>query len=219
MIRPREAVGETYARLARGHGVTIPAWRLEDAFRRVLASAPPMVYPGAAPDQVPALERDWWRDLVRAVFRAADQTQRFADPEASFAALVDHFAAPSAWEAIPDAHAALRALRADGRRLAVASNFDGRLPAILAGLGLDAELESIWLPAALGAAKPDPAFFAAIATRLALAPAALVYVGDDPVQDLDAARRAGWRAIDVRALATLAALPDRIRVLEEAPAR
>jgi putative hydrolase of the HAD superfamily len=199
--------------------VAIPAWRLEDAFRRVLAGAPPMVPAGVAPEAVPARERDWWRDRVRAVFRAADQMQRFADFEACFAALFAHYAAPAAWEAAPGAHAALRALRAEGRRLAVASNFDGRLPALLAGLGLDAELEAVWLPAALGAAKPDPAFFAAVAARLALAPAALVYVGDDPVQDLDAARRAGWRAIDARALATLAALPDRIRALEEAPAR
>lgn len=199
--------------------MAIPAWRLEDAFRRVLAGAPPMVHAGVAPEAVPARERDWWRDRVRAVFRAADQMQRFADFEACFAALFAHYAAPAAWEAAPGAHAALRALRAEGRRLAVASNFDGRLPALLAGLGLDAGLEAVWLPAALGAAKPDLAFFAAVAARLALAPAALVYVGDDPVQDLDAARRAGWRAIDARALATLGALPDRIRALEEAPAR
>jgi putative hydrolase of the HAD superfamily len=218
LLHPREPVGETYARLARARGVGIPAWRLDDAFRRVLAGAPPMVFPGAAPAELPARERAWWRDVVRAVFRAADQMQPFADFEAFFAALFAHYAAPSAWEAAPGAHIALRALRAEGRRLAVASNFDGRLPALLAGLGLDADLDAVLLPTALGAAKPDPAFFAAVAARLALAPGAAVYVGDDPVQDLDAARRAGWRAIDARALATLAALPDQIRALEETAA-
>lgn len=195
--------------------MTVPAWRLEDAFRRVLAGAPPMLFPGAAPAEVAALERRWWREVVRAVFRAADQMQRFPDFEGFFAALFGYYAEPAAWRATPGARAALAALRAGGRRVAVASNFDQRLPALLAGLGLDAALEAVLLPSTLGAAKPDPAFFAAVAARLAVAPAAAAYVGDDPAQDLEPARSAGWRAIDAGALATLAALPDQIRALEE----
>jgi putative hydrolase of the HAD superfamily len=217
LIRPCEPVGETYARLARAHGVAIPAWRLDDAFRRVLASAPPMLFPGVPEGAVAERERGWWRDLVRAVFRAADQMQRFADFEAFFAGLFGHYAEPAAWQAAPGAHAALAALRAGGRRVAVASNFDQRLPRLLAGLGLDGALEAVLLPAELGAAKPDPAFFAAVASRLSIAPAAALYVGDDPEQDLAPARRAGWRAIDAGSLATLAELPDRIRDLEETP--
>jgi putative hydrolase of the HAD superfamily len=211
-------VGETYARLAGAHGVAIPAWRLEDAFRRVLAAAPAMVFPGAPRAELPERERAWWRERVRAVFRAADQMQRFADFEPCFAALFAHYAEPAAWRAAPGAHEALAGLRAAGRRVAVASNFDHRLPRLLAGLGLDGALEAVLLPAALGAAKPDPAFFAAAAARLAVAPAAAVYVGDDPEQDVAAARRAGWRAIDAGALATLAALPELVRALEETAA-
>jgi putative hydrolase of the HAD superfamily len=172
-----------------------------------------MVFPGA--DDVAAREREWWRALVRRVFRAADQMAPFADFESFFAELFAHFAAPAAWRAAPDAAAALAALRAAGHRLAVASNFDHRLPAILAGLGLAPLFEAVLLPADLGAAKPDPAFFAAVAARLAVEPPAAVYVGDDPGQDLAPARAAGWRAIDVGSLATLRALPDRIRALEE----
>lgn len=219
LIRPAEPVGETYARVARAHGVAIPAWRLDDAFRRVLAAAPPMVFPGLPPEQVAGRERAWWRDLVRAVFRAADQMQRFGDFEACFAALFAHYAEPAAWRPLPGARAALDALRSEGRRLAVASNFDGRLPRLLAGLGLDEGLEAVLLPSALGAAKPDPAFFAAVAARLAIAPAAAAYVGDDPEQDVAAARRAGFRAIDASALATLAALPGHLHALEDPPLR
>src|SRR5690606_18758109 len=169
LIRPREPVGETYARIARAHGAAIPAWRLDDAFRRVLASAPPMVFPG--PDAA-ARERGWWREVVRATFRAADQMQPLADFEAAFAELFDHYARAAAWQAAAGAAEALRALRAEGRRVAVASNFDGRLPGVLAGLGLVDALDAVLGPAALGAAKPDPAFFAAAAARLAVAPAA-----------------------------------------------
>jgi putative hydrolase of the HAD superfamily len=208
LIRLREPVGETYARIARAHGVAIPAWRLDDAFARVLRSAPPMP-PG--PD---AAERAWWHDVVRAVFRAADQMQRFADFEACFDALFAHFAHADAWRATPDAHEALAVLRAEGRRVAVASNFDARLPAILAGLGLDALLDAVWLPRDAGTAKPDPAFFARACERLGVAPAAAVAVGDDPEDDLAAAESAGLAAIDVATLASLAALPARILALE-----
>jgi hypothetical protein len=98
LIHPSEAVGATYARIAREHGVDVPAWRVDDAFRRVLRSAPPML---VADD---AGERAWWRELVRATFRAADQMQRFDDFEACFDALFAHFARPEAWLPRP-AHA------------------------------------------------------------------------------------------------------------------
>jgi putative hydrolase of the HAD superfamily len=215
LIRPREPVGACYARLARAHGVEIPAWRLEDAFRRALRAAPPMAFPGEPPARVHALERAWWHGVVRVTFRAADQTARFPDFEAFFAALFAHFARPCAWHAAPGAAAALAALAAAGRRVAVLSNFDQRLPAILAGLGLDAP-DGVLLPAELGAAKPDPRFFASAAAHLGVAPTEAVYVGDDPELDLAAARRAGWQALDAAALATLDALPVRIDALEAA---
>lgn len=218
LIHPREPVGASYARLARAHGVELPAWRLEDAFRRVLRGAPAMVFPGEAPARRAARERAWWRDVVRATFRAADQMAVFPDFEALFAALFAYFGESGAWRSAPGAAAALRALTAAGRRTAVLSNFDHRLPAILVGLGLG-EVEAVLLPGELGAAKPDPRFFAAAGARLAVAPGEAVYVGDDPEQDLAAARAAGWRAVDVGSLATLAALPDAIAALEqESPA-
>jgi putative hydrolase of the HAD superfamily len=210
LIHLREPVGETYARMARSQGVTLPPWRLEDAFRRVLAAAPPMVFRG--PDRN-ARERGWWRERVRACFRAADQTTRFPDFEGFFAALFDHYATPHAWEAAPGAAGALEALRAGGRKVAIASNFDHRLPGVLAGLGLGA-LDAVLLPGELGVAKPDPGFFEAVSERLGVGPKDALYVGNDPVDDLEPARRAGWRAIDVASLATLAELAARIERVE-----
>jgi putative hydrolase of the HAD superfamily len=207
LIRPRESVGTTYARLARGHGVVISAWRLDDAFHRVLDKAPPMLFPDAPETEVPDLERAWWRECVRQVFRAADSSARADDELALFEALWSWFASPQAWEALPSAHATLRSLRAAGVTTAVVSNFDGRLPALLAGMGLLALLDGVFLPGNTGAAKPDAAIFLAATRALGLEPARCIYVGDHPERDVAAARAVGMRAIDVSELATLADLP------------
>jgi len=46
-----------------------------------------------------------------------------------------------------------------------------------------------------GTAKPDGRIFALLLERAALAPAEMVYVGDDPHADVEGARRAGLRAV------------------------
>jgi putative hydrolase of the HAD superfamily len=216
LLETARPVGEVYAELARAHGVALPAARLDDAFRRILAQAPPMVFPDAPAADIPALERGWWRAVVRSTFLAADATARFADFESFFGELWSCYAAPSAWRARPGAHAALRALRQRGLATGVVSNFDGRLPGILAGLGLAVWLDVVMLPGDARAAKPDPRIFALALARLGVAASQAVYLGDDPVRDLAAARAAGLVAIGIGGLATLADLPARL--LERAEA-
>jgi putative hydrolase of the HAD superfamily len=216
LVELREPVGETYARVAAAHGVRLPAWRLEDAFARALRSAPARVFPGAPLPEAARRERAAWREIVRATFRAADQTARFRAPgdrdgfEACFEALWEHYAEPGAWRARDGAGPALDALARRGLALGVVSNFDQRLPAILAGLGLAARLRAIVLPAHAGAAKPDPRIFAHALASLGVGAGDAVYVGDDAEHDLAGARAAGLRALDVRRLASLRELPDRI---------
>jgi putative hydrolase of the HAD superfamily len=216
LVELREPVGETYARIAARHGVCLPAWRLEDAFARVLRSAPARVFPGASLAEAARRERDAWRDLVRATFRAADQNARFPAQgsrdsfDACFDALWEHYAEPGAWCAREGAGAALDELARRGLVLGVVSNFDQRLPLVLAGLGLAGRLRAIVLPAHAGAAKPDPRIFAHALAALGLAAHDAVYVGDDAAHDLEGARAAGLRGLDVRDLASLRALPDRI---------
>ena len=210
LIEPREPVGEVYARLAREHGVDLSAWRLGDAFRRILAGSEPMVFPDAEPDQVPALERDWWRRVVRATFLAADSSVRFDDFEGYFDRLWKRFAAPDSWAPRFGSRELLGRLHRRGLRLAVVSNFDRRLPEILAGLGLAAHLDAVVLPSEAGTAKPDPRIFGLALERLGVSPAEAIFLGDDAERDLAGARAAGLRAVDVASLATLAGfrLPD-----------
>jgi putative hydrolase of the HAD superfamily len=210
LIDLREPVGESYARIARCHGVEISAWRLEDAFRRVLSQAPPMVYPDAAAADVPAHERDWWRDVVRKTFLAADSARRFGDFEACFRELWQHFSGPEAWAPIAGAKSLLQRLRERRLLTAVVSNFDARLPALLRALGLAQQLDTIVIPSQARAVKPDAAIFAYALDRLCVDGAEALFVGNDTERDIEGARAAGMRALDVSSLATLDALESRL---------
>lgn len=214
LIAPREPIGDTYSRVGAAHGVAIAPWRIGDAFRRVFADAAPPVFPDAPASELPARERAWWRALARSAFLAADSTQRFADFDACFDALWRHFASPQAWRAAPGAREGLAGLRARGRRTAVVSNFDQRLPGILAGLGLSPQLDACVLPADAGAAKPDPGIFLSALERLGVAASEAAFVGDDRELDLAPAAALGMHPVDVASLATLRDLPARIDALD-----
>jgi putative hydrolase of the HAD superfamily len=207
LIGPREPIGDTYARIAEKYGAAISAWRLDDAFARVWLAAPAMVYPGLPADASARRERDAWRTIVRQAFLAADSAIRPRDFDGMFEELFAHFATGSAWTVRAGAHDALAALREAGVRTAVVSNFDQRLRGILADLELAPLLDLVWLPSDAGVVKPDPAMFTSALSALGVTAERSIFVGNDAERDLEGARRAGLRPVDVASLATLADLP------------
>lgn len=89
----------------------------------------------------------------------------------------------------PDAVEAVAALRGAGLRAAVAGNQPAwAMPALrAAGIVADDDANSEdW-----GVAKPDPDFFRRCCALVGALPQETVYVGDDPVRDVLAARAAG----------------------------
>jgi len=206
LIELRERVGESYARIAERHRVRIPAWRIDDAFRRILARSEPRVFPDADLDDVPGLERAWWRAVVRATFRAADQTIPFADFDAFFAEVWAWYATADAWRTRPGVLESLAALRRDGLALGVVSDFDYRLHEILESLEIAELFDVVTLAGEHGFAKPDARLFEVALRALGCTAAEALYVGDDPDRDLAGARRAGLAALDVRTLGSFAEL-------------
>jgi putative hydrolase of the HAD superfamily len=207
LIELTRPVGERYSEIAVEHGVALPAWRLEDAFHRVFRNMPTMCFPAAADDEIEALERGWWRELVRQTFQATDSTARFDDFEGFFGALWDAFASPACWRNRPGVPETLGLLRASGASLGVVSNFDHRLPHLLEQLGILQEIACLVLPGTHRVAKPDPRVFAPALAALGAAPSAAVYVGDDQAVDGAAAIGAGLRFVDASGLTSLAELP------------
>ena len=97
--------------------------------------------------------------------------------------------------AFEDARPALDVLTAQGRRLAVVSNWDVSLPPVLRRLGLATPFETVVHSAGVGAAKPDPRPFQVALERLELSPDDCIHIGDDVVSDGQGAAAAGLRAI------------------------
>lgn len=216
LIHLREPVGVTYARFAREHGVELPTDRIAEAFGRVLAGAGPNVHPGVPMAQAVMLERDWWRQVVRGTFRAADGMARFDDFDGFFELLWNHYSDAAAWQLDKQAEPTLAVLRDQELSLAIISNFDQRLRSLLQQLGIHELFRTVTLPADAGAAKPDRAIFDVCLKRLGLAGHRAAYVGDRAREDIAGSRDAGLHPIDVASLATLAELPARLAALEDA---
>ena len=168
----REEVGEVYSRFAAQHGVELPGWRLDDAFRRVLGRAPSRVFPDADSSAVPALERKWWWNVVRSTILAADSTARFRDFDVFFDALYTFYATADAWELRPGALRSLRAAHSRSLRIGLISNFDHRIVDILEALDISQFFEFICIPSEVRIEKPDPGIFEAALVRLGEPPEA-----------------------------------------------
>lgn len=130
-----------------------------------------------------------WREIVGEVL------DDVADPEGCFRELYDHFARPTAWRADPEAAPVLADLARRGYRLGVASNFDRRLHAVLAGIPALARLAERVISSEAGWRKPAPEFFALLCERAGLPPEQVLLVGDDRGNDYDGARAAGLAAV------------------------
>jgi len=217
LIELREPVAETYARIAREHGVALPPNKLEIAFRAAFNAAPAMVFPDASIEEISRLEKAWWRRVVSNTFRAADPAAKFPDFDEFFESLFDVMGRPQTWRETPGARSLLLKLRSLRWATAIVSNFDRRLLNILQGLGLAELFDAVVLCSDVGAAKPETAIFHRALERLQVPASRAVVVGDDEELDIGGARAAGLRAIDVRSLAKLDGLLDQLMALPDYP--
>lgn len=219
LIETAEPVGEVYRRHAREQGVDLPDWRIEDAFRRILAQAPPRGVEGGSPAERRQGEVDWWRERVRQTFQATDSTVRFPDFEALAGSLFEFYRQRAAWRIRPGIRDMLVALRARGLPLAVVSNFDHRLIQILQGIDLNYFFDFILIPSESGLRKPDRPLFERAADRLGVPLGQLGYLGDDPPEVLDAIARLGPTVFDVREIGEPSRIPDLIVATATLPPR
>ncbi|MEJ0000891.1 MAG: HAD-IA family hydrolase [Verrucomicrobiota bacterium] len=193
LLYPADPVGETYSVFARKYGVKLPAEATTTAFREAFKSLSPRSK-GAVPRD--GNDRAWWKQVVA----KSTIDKAFPDPaafEAFFEDVYLHFAKPDAWGLYPEALEVLEELRDRELDLAVLSNWDARLHTVLDGCGLGEYLPNRFISAELGWEKPDSAIYRHVTESLRLPPGALLCVGDDPKNDVEGPKRAGWQALQI----------------------
>ncbi|MBN3323824.1 HDHD3 protein, partial [Atractosteus spatula] len=222
LLRVRCSVGEQYCSAARRHGLTLDPAAVESAFRQAYRQQESR-YPNYGHGQGLS-SRAWWGAVVQETFSrcgvAEGQTlARLAEQ------LYAGFSGAANWEVFADSESALRRCQALGLRLAVVSNFDGRLEAVLRSCGLRGHFQFVVTSESAGAAKPDPRIFLrALELSGEREPAALAHVGDHHLNDYLAAQAVGMRSflLERGGGAAEGGLPvppqHRLRSLDELPA-
>ena len=188
-VRP---VAVSYAEMAGRYGKHVPFEEVSRRFSHCFATAPPMAFPGSEGARLEALEKDWWRDLVRRIFEPSGSFARFDD---YFDELFAYFARSDSWVLYDDARATLEALKARGLILVMISNFDSRVLKIVRGLGVADYFDSIFISSSAGFAKPSAGIFHLALERHGIEPDEAIHVGDSPETDVEGALNAGVRPV------------------------
>lgn len=126
---------------------------------------------------------------VFATFGVADWLERLPAIEAAYGGFRSD-------DLYPDALRALDALREAGYRIAVVANQPASRSDELRAIGVKADV--VAMSAAMGVAKPDPAFFAHALDLMQADAADVAYVGDRLDNDVAPALAAGMRAVWIR---------------------
>ena len=130
-----------------------------------------------------------WQEIVKRVLPDVQ------DYDGCFAELWTHFAKPNSWQVFPEVPEVLAGLAAQGLKLAIASNFDGRLFAIAREVEPLSLCHRVLVSSQIGYRKPHRRFFETILATLGTPPGQVFYVGDDPHNDITGAQSVGMHAV------------------------
>jgi putative hydrolase of the HAD superfamily len=206
LIEPEPSVARAYADAALRQGIVVDLAEVKGRFARHFRNDEVDEQLGPMVTDESIESRRWRRIVANVLPDLPDQARAFDE-------LWDHFGRPDAWRCFPDVGPGLIALVEAGLRVRVASNFDGRLRGVAAGLPeLAGFVETLVISSEVGYRKPHPAFYAAACASLGLPPEQVLCVGDDPENDVLGAERAGLRGLlldrDGRRPPGLASFPD-----------
>ena len=193
LIESRPAPASVYAQVLSRRGHPVDEAPVAAAFRSVWSEMTQRHPRGL--DRYHRLkggERAWWGEFVQEVMARLEiglPWQGVLDD------LFEAFADPAAWHVFPEVPEVLSVLRGRGLRLAVVSNWDSRLPALLDGLGLGGSFDALLVSALEGVEKPSPEIFVRAAERLGVPPGRCLHAGDSPLDDVRGAESAGVRPV------------------------
>lgn len=130
-----------------------------------------------------------WRDIVH------NSLPDVQDPDACFEHLYQHFATAPAWKLTPGIGDLLDWLHRRNYSLAIGSNYDHRLRAVVDAFPELSVLSQRIISSEVGWKKPSPNFFVAVCDSLSLPPEQILFIGDDLANDYEAAKAAGLQTL------------------------
>jgi putative hydrolase of the HAD superfamily len=188
-----KGVGWHYRDVASRFGCNLDAATLSKAFRSVWKRMP-----RRQTTRAPRANDDkgWWYSLVLEVLKECGGVMETLPREEYFEALYAEFTLPGIWELYPEVQEILPTLLPH-YRLGVISNFDGRLRAILANLGVMELFDPIVISSEVGADKPNAWIFQQALIQAGGAAGHSLHVGDDPQADWEGAKEAGLQVFQL----------------------
>ena len=184
------SVGEIYAKTALKYGVKTDPEIIDNNFRKAFKQFNKK-YPNFG-KEVGMSSRQWWDYVVQTSFNGEVKSDILSKISSD---LYGNFSKRSHWELFPDALPVLEYFRNKDIQLGILSNFDERLPVIVAELGIQKYFKFILASWQTEWCKPSPQIFHhAVAMVASCSPTQAVHIGDNLDLDYKAARRIGMDA-------------------------
>ena len=183
LLAPSPSFHGRFVQVAAEHGFRLAE---ADAAAAIAAAVRAVEWPKDWTD--PATQRSFWLEFYR---RTLVELGHGDDGAALAEALYRTFSDPATYKLFPDVRPALEALADRGVTLGVVSNFEPWLEDVLALEGVDGHFAAVAISGKLGVAKPEPGIFLAALEQAGVPAEATVHVGDQPVNDVEAALAVG----------------------------
>ena len=182
-----KTIGDHYAYVGRKIGIDLDAQSLDRAFHAMWKQMPQRAAIDGPREND---DKGWWHEIVDLVLGEVAPSLNEFDRDNFFEVAYEHFAEPGVWELYPEVRGVLEELQ-PRFKLAVISNFDGRLRLILQHLGISKFFSNVFISSELGADKPDPEIYRRALRLMNLKPNEVLHVGDDSERDWEAGSAAG----------------------------
>lgn len=188
LIAENPSRAEIYAQVARAHGRPLGIEAMAELMRAAHEGLPPEIG-GAFRYSDPWFEAFIERIFGRELDLRPDELPSIARE------LFERFSDPRTFRPFPGARELLSSLASLGLKLAVVSNWSGRLAALLAALDLSQHLCAILASAEERCEKPSAEIFERALARTGSLAHETLHAGDHPDKDVEGARRAGIAAV------------------------
>ncbi|QVL32943.1 HAD-IA family hydrolase [Telmatocola sphagniphila] len=189
ILYPEPPVTQIYQQVASQYGVHFPEIQIRERLKEVYSR-----------QETVDRSRDWstsedrelerWHEVVVETFRESPQREQI------FQELYHWFAQPTAWRLFEDFLPTLDRLLKRNLPVGLASNFDKRLRTIVNEMPeLSNFRTQLLISSEMGCRKPGKQFFQRVIEHSGCSAPEILFVGDDRVNDFQAAKACGMRSL------------------------